>query len=66
MVERLKARLVTKGFNQTTGFDFSETFSLVKFPTIRVILIISLAHGWDLMQVEVNNAFLHGFLDEEG
>lgn len=37
-LERLKAPLVAKGFNQVDGLDFSETFSpVVKPPTIRVI-----------------------------
>lgn len=64
-IERLKVRLVSKGFNQIIGFDFSETFSpVVKFSLIRVILKIALANGWELRQVNFNNAFLHGLLEE--
>lgn len=48
-VERLKARVVVKGYNQVTRFDFSETFSLViNFSTIHVILTLALSFGWDM------------------
>lgn len=65
-IERLKACLIAKGYNQVIGFDFSERFSpVIKFTTIRVILTIALHYGWELRQVDVNNAFLHGILEDE-
>ena len=57
---------MAKGFNQKFGFDFHETFSPVMKPvTIREILTFAITHKWSLQQLDVNNAFLNGFLEEE-
>ena len=64
-ISRFKARLVAKGFHQIHGFDFHETFSLVIKPiTIRIVLTLALSRGWQLFQLDVNNAFLNGSLEE--
>lgn len=65
-VQRHKARLVAKGFQQTPGLDYFETFSpVVKPSTIRVIFTLAITHHWDIQQVDINNAFLNGELQEE-
>jgi len=57
---------VAKGFNQKFGFDFHETFSpVIKPVTTRVILTLAITHKWPLQQLDVNNAFLNGLLEEE-
>ncbi|CAL2239859.1 unnamed protein product [Prunus armeniaca] len=65
-VERYKVRLVANGYIQRYGTNYEETFALVaKINTIRVLLSLAANLDWPLHQFDVENAFLHGDLEEE-
>ncbi|MCH82526.1 retrovirus-related Pol polyprotein from transposon TNT 1-94 [Trifolium medium] len=65
-INKYKARLVAKGFHQKAGSDFTETFSpVVKPVTVRTVLTIAVSNKWPIQQIDVNNAFLNGNLEEE-
>lgn len=64
-LERLKGRLVAKGYDQIEGLDFSETLSpVIKPGSIRLVLTIATMNNRDIWQLDVKNAFLHGYLSE--
>ena len=57
---------MAKGYNQTHGLDYFETFSpVVKAVTIRIILTVALSFQWEIRQLDVHNAFLNGELEEQ-
>ena len=62
-IDKHKARLVARGFTQQHGIDYGDTFSpVVKPATVRLVLSLAVFRDWSLRQVDVSNAFLHGFL----
>ena len=65
-IARLKAHLVAKGYAQTYGVDYSDTFSPVaKLTSIQLFISLTATHGWDLHQLDIKNVFLYGDLTKE-
>ena len=63
-LERYKAHLVPRGFQQEQGRDYDETFAPVAhMTTVRTLL--SVIRQWSISQLDVKNAFFSGELREE-
>ena len=65
-IRRHKSRVVVMGNNQVEGEDFNETFApVIKMTSVRMFLRLVAENQWEVFQMDVNNAFLHGDLEEE-
>jgi hypothetical protein len=62
-IERYKARQVARGFQQSYGRDYEETFAPVAhMTTVRTLIAIAAIRSWTISKMDVKNAFLHGDL----
>jgi hypothetical protein len=65
-VDKYKARLVAKGYSQQHGIDYTEVFAPVaRLDTIRLVIALAAQSQWNIYQLDVKSAFLHGELNEE-
>jgi hypothetical protein len=64
-VSRYKSRICARGFMEREGIDYNEVFApVVKFTSLRTLLSIATAMGWEIHQVDVDTAFLYAPLEE--
>lgn len=60
-IERYTAQLVILGNAHIEGSDYHETFAPVaKMVTVHTLLFVAAARKWEVHQMDVSNAFLHG------
>nr|GEU36398.1 hypothetical protein [Tanacetum cinerariifolium] len=65
-VHTYKARLVEKGYTQTCGVDYRETFfPVADIRSIRILIAISAFYDYDIWKMDVKTAFLNGHLSED-
>ncbi|MCO5580832.1 hypothetical protein L7F22_034705 [Adiantum nelumboides] len=63
-VAHYKARLVARGFSQEYGIDYTETFSpTLRLSTFRALLAVGTHLDLEMHQMDVETAFLNGFID---
>lgn len=56
---------MAKGYTQQEGLDYIGTLSPVtKMVTVSFSMALAAIQGWELQQLDVNNAFLYGYLHE--
>jgi len=64
--EKYKARFMAKCFSQKEGEDYDDIFGPIsRYTTIYHVVPLAKIQGWTLHQMDVNNTFLHGIIQEE-
>lgn len=65
-IAKYKARSVAKGFTQTEGVDFNDTYAPTgRLASFRVLVSVAAARGWCIEQMDAIDAFLNSDLQEE-
>ena len=65
-IDKYKATLVIKGYKQTEGLDYFDTYSpITRINSIRMVLAIASLRNLEVYQMDVKTTFLNGELEEE-
>ena len=63
---RLRAHLVAKGFSQTEGIDYDETFAPVaRLDSLHLLLAIAAHFDLEVHHIDIKSAYLNGNLNKE-
>ena len=63
---KYKVRLVARGFQQTEGVDYFETFAqTARLESFKLLLAISNIRNLRIKQYDISNAYLYSSLEEE-
>ena len=61
-----KERFVARGFSQKEGIDYEDTIApVVRYTSIRSILVLVVVMIWDIKQLDVKTTFLNGIVEKE-
>ena len=64
LIDKYKVGLVIKGYKQTEGLDYFDTYSPVtRINSIRMVLVISPLRNLEVHQMDVKTTFFNGDLD---
>ena len=56
---------MVNGFHQSLGIDYFDTLSpVIKPSAIRIIFTLVATDNWEIQQVDINDTFLNGELNE--
>ena len=65
-LDKFRARLVARGFSQTHGVDYFETYApTVQMVAVRILLSLAAVFDWEMEQVDIKSAYLHAPLTED-
>jgi hypothetical protein len=62
--KKYKARYVAKGFSQTSGVDYHDTYAAVlTLMSLRLFIILAATFGWKILQRDFRTAYLNAILN---
>lgn len=62
----LQGPVMDKGFHQRPGVDYTDPYSpIMKTQTITLVLCVALSKRWPIFQIDINNVFLYGTIEQD-